>query len=150
MWNWLQDFLRAEHLIDYIEPLIRDNQGGLELKLERETLIEAWEFLTGVSRPNTLFSEDRAKPKPKTSSFTAKRDFSEPPPPTFVLPTSCNGSLTTGFVVVSQVCNTFLGYPLRLKKWTRRQADLLEKHSVRCITYPFEVCTRGDVCLLSF
>jgi hypothetical protein len=111
----MYDLLNIEHLIGSIEPIIRGNQAGLELKLERETLIEAWEFLAGIERPNTLHPNDGGpipKAKPKKSGFTMKRDFSEAPPPTFAMPTHC------------------YGFPLRLKTWTRRQIDLMEKSYV--------------------
>lgn len=119
----MSDLDRLEKAIQSLEPVIRNIQGGLEAKLERETLIEAWEYLAGCSRPFTLHPEETVTSPKKT--YLPKKESKIIP--TFTMPTICSG------------------YPLRLKHWTTRQIDLLEKYkllSAKPVIYMVNVAER--------
>ena len=85
-----QDLDRLERAIQSVEPVIRNIQGGLDAKLERETLIEAWEYLAGCCRPFTLHPEET--PTSPKKSYLPKKESKIIP--TFVMPTRCSGTST--------------------------------------------------------
>lgn len=109
-----------------IEPLIRKKIGGLELKLEHETLCIAWSVLVGSPRPNTLTVKEE---EPTGQSIFGKKKKIAVQDPSFEMPKKCLGSVlcSSGILLI-----LLSGYPLRLKKWKSKQIDAIEKFQVCC------------------